>query len=306
MSILASIGNTPLLSFERLRSRNKNVEIYAKAEWFNPGGSVKDRAALNMIREGEKTGQLTRDKIILDSTSGNTGIAYAMIGAVLGYKVCLVLPENANIERKKILASYGADIIYSSPFEGSDGAQVLAKKIYQENPDIYFLPGQYDNEANWQAHYNTTGPEIIRQTGGRVTHFIAGVGTSGTVMGTGRYLKEQNSRIKVYGLEPDSPMHGLEGLKHIATSIVPGIYDRKVLDDSIFVSTEAAYEWEHRLAKEEGLLVGHSGGAAMCGAMELADKLDKGVIVTVFPDSGDRYLSTVMWEQPKSNHSYSI
>jgi cysteine synthase B len=305
-SILNRIGNTPLFDVSDMYTGPGNVKIYAKAEWFNPGGSVKDRPALNMVEEGERSGELTPDKIIIDSTSGNTGIAYAMIGAAKGYKVTLVIPENANIERKKILDLYGADIIFSSPFEGSDGAFELCHKIYQAEKDKYFLPGQYENPNNWKAHYNGTGPEIVKQTDGTVTHFIAGLGTSGTMMGTGRYLKEYNSDIRIIGLEPDNAMHGIEGLKHMASSLKPGIYDPSILDDVHFVSTECAYNMSHELAKKKGMLVGHSSGAALCAALDLAGQIKEGVIVTVFPDGGDRYLSMVLWEKQKSVESYTI
>lgn len=305
-SILDRIGNTPLFDVSDFYTGPGNVKIYAKAEWFNPGGSVKDRPAFNMLAEGEREGKLTPDKIIIDSTSGNTGIAYAMIGAAKGYKVTLVIPENANIERKKILDLYGADIIFSSPFEGSDGAFHLCQKIYEEEKDKYFLPGQYENPNNWKAHYNGTGPEIVKQTEGTLTHFIAGLGTSGTIMGTGRYLKEYNPDIKVIGLEPDNAMHGIEGLKHMDSSLKPGIYDPSILDDIHFVSTECAYMMSHDLAKKKGMLVGHSSGAALCAALSLAEQIKEGVIVTVFPDGGDRYLSMVLWEQQKRVESYTI
>ena len=287
---MAKVGNTPLLPVRRLLKKDK-VRIYAKAEWFNPGGSVKDRAALRMIEDGEKSGRLTRNKIILDSTSGNTGIAYAMIGAYKGYRVRLVIPSNVCAERKKILQSYGAEIVYSSPFEGSDGALRLVRRIYGEAPEKYFMPAQYDNPSNWRAHYDTTGPEIIEQTQGRLTHFIAGLGTSGTVMGTGRRLKEFNPEIQVWSIQPDSSFHGIEGLKHMPSSIKPGIYDPGWLDGNIGVSTEDAYHYANLLASEEGYLAGHSAGAALKGALQLAEQIEEGIIVTIFPDGGDRYLS---------------
>ena len=291
--ILKQIGNTPLIRIKCLESSiPKDVEIYAKAEWFNPGGSVKDRAALRMIEDGERSGKLTKDKIILDSTSGNTGIAYAMIGAVKGYKVELVMPENVTEERKKIVTAYGSKIIFSDPLEGSDGAQLLAQEIYRKNPDKYFMPSQYTNPSNPLAHYYTTAPEIIAQTNGRVTHFVAGIGTSGTLMGTGRGLKEFNKDIKIYAVEPDSPLHGLEGLKHMKSSIVPTIYDENFPDGKIYVNTDDAYKIVRRLALEQGLLVGHSSGAALKGAIEVAKRINSGVIVTIFPDGGDRYLSS--------------
>lgn len=290
-SLLKCIGNTPLLKVGQWGE----VEIYAKAEWLNPGGSVKDRAALWMIEDGERTGQLTKDKIILDATSGNTGIGYALIGAVKGYEVMLVMPENASEERKKILRAYGAQMRFTDPLEGSDGAIVEARRLYQENPDRYFYPDQYNNPANPRAHYETTGPEIIRQTQGRVTHFVAGMGTAGTIMGVGQRLKEYKANIKVIGVEPDSGFHGIEGLKHMETAIVPGIYSEDLLDGKIQVSTEEAYEMVRRLAREKGLLVGQSSGAAMAAALEVARKIKRGVIVTIFADSGSRYLSTSLW-----------
>lgn len=290
-SLLKCMGNTPLLKVGQWGE----VEIYAKAEWFNPGGSVKDRAALWMIEDGEQTGQLTRDKIILDATSGNTGIGYALIGAIKGYEVLLVMPENASEERKKLLRAYGAQVRFTDPLEGSDGAIVEARRLYQENPNRYFYPDQYNNPANPRAHYETTGPEILRQTQGRVTHFVAGVGTAGTIMGVGQRLKEYNPNIKVIAVEPDSGFHGIEGLKHMATAIVPGIYNEDFLDGKIQVSTEDAYEMARWLAREKGLLVGQSSGAAMAAALEVARKIKRGVIVTIFPDSGSRYLSTSLW-----------
>ncbi|MBI3078394.1 MAG: pyridoxal-phosphate dependent enzyme [Deltaproteobacteria bacterium] len=293
-SILDLIGNTPLIRLTRVtRGLQPRVEVYAKAEWFNPGGSVKDRPALWMIEDGEKTGQLTRDKVILDATSGNTGIAYALVGAVKGYQVELVLPANATLERKKILRAYGARAVYSNPLEGSDGAQRLARQRYEAAPERYFMPNQYANAANPLAHYETTGPEIFAQTGGRVTHFVAGIGTSGTLMGTGRRLREYNPGIQVIAVEPDASLHGLEGLKHMPSSIRPLIYDETFPDRIIPVKTETAYELAEQLSQEEGLLVGHSAGAALVGALAVARDLQEGVVVAIFPDSGDRYLSTV-------------
>jgi len=290
-SILSRIGNTPLLKIESLSQELKRVEVYAKAEWFNPGGSVKDRAALMMLREAERSGRLTKDKIILEPTSGNTGIALAMISSVVGYRIEIVLPENASEERKKILKAYGAKIHFSSPFEGSDGAIRLARKIYQENLGKYFMPDQYNNPANVKAHYETTGVEIFHQTEGRLTHFVAAIGTSGTLMGTGKRLREYNKNIQIVAVEPDEPLHGIEGLKHMATSIVPGIYDEKFADMKICVNTNQAYEMARRMALEEGLFIGHSAGAALVGALELGKQLAEGVIVTILPDSGERYLS---------------
>ncbi len=294
--LLRQIGNTPLLRIHRLAEAYPHVEIYAKAEWFNPGGSVKDRPALYMVRDAILTGRLRPGKVLLDSTSGNTGIAYAMIGAALGFPVELCLPENASLERKRLIAAYGARIHWTDPLESSEGARVVARQLFEQNPEKYFMPDQYNNPANPLAHYETTGPEIVRQTEGRVTHFLAGIGTSGTLMGTGRYLKAYNPNIKVYAVEPDNPMHGLEGLKHMATAMVPGIYDDSWLDGKFPVQSEDAYRMVSRLAREEGILVGASGGAALWAALELAKRIESGVIVTVFPDSGARYLSTALWD----------
>jgi cysteine synthase B len=291
-NILQTIGKTPLLRLHKVTKHIKNnVEIYAKLEKYNPGGSVKDRAAYQMIKDAEEAGLLTEDKTILDSTSGNTGIAYAMIGAVKGYSVKIVLPRNASTERKKIISAFGAEIVYSSEFEGSDGAIKVAREIYNRNPDQYYMPDQYNNPSNWRAHYLTTGPEIIEQTKGKITHFIASVGTSGTIMGTGRALKEINPDIRVISIQPDDAMHGIEGLKHIESSIVPGIYDSNFPDETIFVNTEKAYDLVKEITMIEGLPVGHSSGAALAGALEIAEKIKEGVIVIIFPDGGDRYLS---------------
>lgn len=288
-SVLKSIGNTPLIRMNNLGRELKDIEIYAKAEWRNAGGSVKSRPALKMIEDGEKSGKLTKDKIILDSTSGNTGIAYALIGKIKGYKVKLVMPANVCKERKGLMADfYGAEIVTSSPFEGSDGAIILARKIYSENPALYFMPDQYNNDSNWKAHYETTANEIWDQTKGRVTHFLAGIGTGGTIMGNTRRLKELNPEIQCYAVEPAEELHGLEGLKHMASSIVPGIYKEEELDGKISVYTEDSYTMVERLEREEGILVGHSAAAAMVGALELASRVKKGVIVTIFPDSCER------------------
>jgi len=289
-TVLDLIGNTPLVRIGKLAKDLENVIICAKAEWLNPGGSVKDRAALRMIEEGERSGLLTRDKILLDSTSGNTGVAYALIGNVKGYKVELVVPSNIGREKKTMMLAYGAKLTLSDPLQGSDGAQVLANEIYESDPERYFIPCQYNNPANWLAHYETTAVEIMRQTGGKVTHFIAGVGTSGTLMGTGKRLKEFDRNIQVYSIEPEESLHGIEGLKHLETSIVPQIYDDSLLDGKIFVRTDDAYEMSRLLTKEEGILVGYSSGAALKGALELAKRIEKGLIVTVFPDGGGRYL----------------
>jgi len=288
-SLLTLIGNTPLVQIKQMTKHLRGVRIFAKAEWLNPGGSVKDRAALRIIEEGERSGKLTRDKIILDSTSGNTGIAYAMISAMRGYRVQLVVPANISEERKKALEAYGVKLIFTDPVLGSDGALVEAGRIYEAHPDLYFKGDQYNNPANWQAHYETTGPEIIRQTDGEITHFVAGVGTGGTLIGTGRRLKEHSPRIKLFGVQPDNGFHGIEGLKHIETAIRPGIYDDTILEGTLFVKTEDAFEMAHRLAREEGLWVGPSSGAAFWASLKLAESIDWGVLVTIFPDGGARY-----------------
>jgi S-sulfo-L-cysteine synthase (O-acetyl-L-serine-dependent) len=295
-SVLDLIGDTPLLQIPKLaEGLPSDVRIYAKLEGLNPGGSVKDRPALKMVQEGIRAGRLTPEKTILDSSSGNTGIALAMIGCVLGYPVELVIPANVSRERKQIIYAYGAKIVYSDPLEGSDGAIRLCRKLLEENPDRYFKPDQYFNPMNSQAHYETTGPEIYRQTQETITHFIAGIGTGGTIMGTGQYLKERNPAIKVIAVEPDDALHGLEGLKHMASSIVPGIYHEEELDDKIAVSTEDAYAMVYRLSQEEGVLVGQSSGAALFATLKLARKLRAATLVTVFPDFGDKYLSTNLW-----------
>ena len=291
-SLLAHIGNTPLIQIRKLTGHLRGVQIFAKAEWLNPGGSVKDRTALRIIEDGEQSGKLTRDKIILDSTSGNTGIAYAMIGAIKGYRVELVVPANVTEERKETLEAYGAKVLYTNPLTGSDGALVEAERMYRENPQNYFKGDQYNNPSNLQAHYESTGPEILHQRRGRITHFVASVGTSGTLMGTGRRLKEYNPKIKIFGVQPDSGFHGIEGLKHMETAIRPGIYEKDILNGTFFVKTEDAYEMAARLSKEEGLWVGPSSGAAFWASLKLAESIDRGMIVTIFPDSGGRYLST--------------
>ena len=289
------VGNTPLLKMRNLTVAG--VEIYAKAEWFNPGGSVKDRPALSMILEGERSGKLTPDKIILDATSGNTGIAYAWIGAARGYRVKLALPQNASDERKRILRAYGVELVLTNPLEGSDGAIREARRLYAENPDLYFYSDQYNNDANWRAHYETTALEIWNQTAGRITHFVAGLGTSGTFVGTSRRLKELNPEIQCISFQPDSPFHGLEGMKHMATAIVPGIYDATIADENYEISTEEAHEYARLLGKREGLLVGVSAAASMACAMKVAEKSKQGVVVTIFSDSADKYLSERFWEE---------
>ena len=294
-SIIDLIGNTPLIKLNQFSDLSSDKKIYIKAEWFNPGGSIKDRAALSMIKEGIKKGSLTKEKTIMDSSSGNTAIAYAMIGSALGFKVELVTPENINIERKKTLEAYGAKIIYSSPFEGSDGAILEARKLARNFPDKYFMPDQYNNTANPLAHYQTTGPEIWDQTNGEITHLISGIGTSGTVMGTGRYLKSMNEKIKIVGVQPDEPLHGLEGLKHIPSSIVPGIYNEKELDILYNANTEKSYLIMEKLMQLEGMFVGHSGGAVVLSALEILRESDAANIGCVIPDGGYRYLSGGVW-----------
>jgi cysteine synthase B len=294
------IGNTPLIRFERTGREYPNVEICAKAEWFNPGGSVKDRAAYSMIRDGERRGALRPGKVILDATSGNTGIAYAMIGAALGYKVKLCLPSSASPERKQILAAYGVEIVYTPGDEATDGAIRRVREIYNADPGKYFYPDQYSNPANPAAHYATTAPEIWEQTQGRITHFVAGLGTSGTFVGTTRRLKELNPKIRCISMQPDSGFHGLEGLKHMPTNLVPAIYDPNLADENMEVRTEDAQQMARRLAREEGILVGVSAGAALWASLEVARRLPKSeraVIVTVFPDSGEKYLSDRFWSE---------
>jgi cysteine synthase B len=296
-SILQRIGNTPLIRIRHLEKEFRHITFYAKAEWFNPGGSVKDRPALRMIEEAERTGELTVEKIILDSTSGNTGIAYALIGAAKGYRVKLVMPENVNEERREIVKAFGAEVVFTPALEGSDGAIREARRLHLESPGVYFMPDQYNNPFNWRAHFDGTGPEILDQTHGEVTHFVAGIGTSGTLMGTGRFLKRHNRDIRVIAAEPDDALHGLEGLKHMASSIVPGIYDPSVYDEKVSVPTEAAYELAHDLARSEGLLVGNSSGAAVYAARQVARETSEGVVVMVFPDGGDRYLSSGLYRR---------
>ncbi|MFB3923992.1 MAG: PLP-dependent cysteine synthase family protein [Terriglobia bacterium] len=296
-NVLELIGNTPLLRIERLGASFPEIEFYAKAEWENPGGSVKDRPAMNIIREAERAGLLNKDKVLIDSTSGNTGIAYAMIGAARGYRVRLCMPSNVSLERKRILKAYGAEIVYTDPMEGSDGAIRKVREMAAENPQLFFYANQYDNPANWRAHFLTTGEEIFAQTEGRVTHFVAGLGTSGTFVGTARKLKQLNSKIRCISFQPDSPFHGLEGMKHMATAIVPGIYDPTVADQDVEISTEEAYAMTLRLAREEGLLAGISAGAAMVAALRVANMIKRGVIVTIFPDAGDKYLSERFWDE---------
>jgi cysteine synthase B len=291
------VGNTPLVRLSHITAHlPPTVEVYAKAEWFNPSGSVKDRPALNIIRTAEASGELTPDKVLLDSTSGNMGIAYATLGAALGYRVRLVMPENASPERVSILRALGAEFSLSSPLEGSDGAIREARALAAAEPNRYFYANQYNNPANWQAHFYSTGPEIISQTDARVTHFVAGLGTSGTFTGTGRALRAFNPDIRLIAFQPDSPFHGLEGLKHMASAIVPAIYDSTLADENLEVSTEAAHVMVRRLAREEGLFVGISAGSAAVAALRVAEQLSSGVVVTVFPDAGYKYVSERFWK----------
>jgi cysteine synthase B len=299
--LLATVGNTPLIRLDKIARQFPGIEILGKAEFYNPGGSVKDRPALNMILDGERSGKLNHQRTVLDATSGNTGIAYAMIGAVRGYKIKLVLPANASMERKRIMKAYGADMVFSDAAEGSDGAIRLCREIYNADPDIYFYPDQYNNPANWKAHYETTGPEILEQTGGRITHFVAGLGTSGTFTGVTRRLRRDMPSVKCYSAQPGSGFHGIEGLKHMPTAIVPGIYDDTLADGNLWLETEDAYSMVRRLAREEGLLVGISSGANVVAALRLGrERYDAGhtaVIVTIFSDSADKYLSEQFWDE---------
>ncbi|HXK04339.1 MAG TPA: cysteine synthase family protein [Verrucomicrobiae bacterium] len=299
--LLDTIGNTPLIRLEKIPRDFPGVEIYGKAEYFNPGGSVKDRAAKNMVLEGERSGKLNHNRTILDSTSGNTGIAYAMIGANRGYKVKLVLPANASQERKRILKAYGAEMLFSDAGEGSDGAIRLCRRIYMEDPDRYFYPDQYNNSANWKAHFETTGPEIIKQTNGAITHFVAAMGTSGTFTGTTKRLRRDLPDVKCWSAQPSSGFHGLEGLKHMPTAIRPGFYDDTLADGNLWIETEDAYRMVRRLAREEGLLVGISSGcnvhAATMLARELSARGESATIVTILCDSAEKYLSEHFWDE---------
>jgi len=300
--LLQLIGNTPLIRMERIAADLPGSEIYGKAEFFNPGGSVKDRAALNMILEGERTGKLTKDRIILDSTSGNTGIAYAMIAAYKGYKVKLCLPKNASMERKHVLQAYGAEMVLTDPGQGSDGAILACREIYNSDPDRYFYPDQYNNPSNWKAHYNGTALEILAQTDRRITHFVACMGTSGTFMGNSRRLHQELPHVKCISAQPSSGFHGLEGLKHMPTAIVPGIYDPNAADGNIWIETEDAYAMCRRIAREEALLVGISSGANLVAARAVGKQLveagESGVIVTVLCDGAYKYLSESFWNDP--------
>jgi len=302
----AHVGNTPLLPLRRLspstalrtsRELSPRVQVFAKAEWFNPGGSIKDRPALNIIQTALADGDLGNGKRLLDSTSGNMGISYATFGAALGIPITLAIPASASSERMSILRALGAELILTDPLEGSDGAIIKARELAAERPDLYWYANQYNNPANWEAHYKSTGPEILSQTDARVTHFVAGLGTSGTLMGTGRYLREQLPHVKIISIQPDDSFHGLEGLKHMPTAIKPGIYDESLAESNLEVQTEAAHEMVKRLAREEGMFVGISSGAAAVAALRVASELDEGVVVTVFPDAGYKYLSDKsLWE----------
>jgi cysteine synthase B len=297
--IIKLVGNTPLLRVRVFEREFPDVEVYAKAEWFNPGGSVKDRAALAMIEDGERRDALTSNRTIIDSTSGNTGIAYALVGAAKGYRVKLVMPGNVSAERKALVSAYGAEIVYSDAGEGSDGAIRMVRDIVSLSPDEYFYPDQYSNPANPRAHYDGTAVEILEQTAGRITHFVAGLGTTGTFVGTSRRLKEHDPSIRTIAVQPEDSFHGLEGLKHIPTAILPRIWDPTVADEVWGCPTEPAYDLARQVARSEGLLVGHSSGAALWAVRKLAATLRQGVLVTVFPDSGDRYLSTGLYGRKK-------
>jgi cysteine synthase B len=294
-SVVDLIGRTPLVRLPKFEREVPGVELYAKAEFLNPGGSVKDRAAARMIAEGEASGALRPGLTIVDATSGNTGIAYAMVGAAKGYAVKLCLPQNASPERKLILRAFGVELVLTDPLQGTDGAIREVRRLVAEDPGRYFYPDQYSNDANWRAHFETTGPEIIEQTGGRLTHFVAGLGTSGTFIGTGRALRRFNPAIRLISFQPDSPFHGLEGLKHMASAMVPAIYDASLADEDFGVSSEDAYRYVRRLAREEGLLVGISSGAALAATMVVARRLELGVVVTVFPDGAEKYFSETFW-----------
>jgi S-sulfo-L-cysteine synthase (O-acetyl-L-serine-dependent) len=308
-AVLAGIGNTPLLPLDSLlhhlphraaNGRPANVQLFGKAEWYNPGGSVKDRAAASIVAEARRSGKLASGKILLDSTSGNTGIAYAMLGAALGFPVTLCVPQNVSPERKRILQAYGANIIYTDPGEGSDGAIKIARQLAERHPDLYYYADQYSNDANWRAHYETTANEIWQQTQGRITHFVAMLGTTGTFVGTTRRLKELNPRIQCISLQPDSAFHGIEGAKYLPSAIVPRIYDASLADQNLEIVTEAAHAMARRMAREQGLLVGVSAAAALVGSLQVAEGLkihQRATIVTILSDSGEKYLSEKFWHE---------
>ncbi len=298
-SILELVGNTPLVELNKSLPediKNKNVKIYAKLESYNPGGSVKDRPATRMIVEAIQSGKLTKDKVIIDATSGNTGIALAMVGTALGYQVELAMPSNVSEERKRIIKAFGAKIHFTNPLESTDGAIIYVRKLVEKYPDKYYYIDQYNNDANWKAHFDSTAVEIWNQTEGKITHFIAGIGTGGTVMGTGRRLKIYNPDIQVIGVQPDSPFHGIEGLKYIETSIKPGIFDENRLDRTMFIGTDIAYQRARDLSKLEGIFVGQSSGAAFEAAIKIAREIDEGVIVFICPDGGEKYLTTALYD----------
>jgi len=297
VSIIDLIGRTPLVRLRAFGADLPGIELYAKAEFQNPGGSVKDRAAASILREARRAGRLREGVTILDATSGNTGIAYAMISAAHGYRLKLCMPANVTPERTRTLKAFGAELVLTDPMEGTDGAIREARRLFAADPQHYYYADQYNNDANWRAHYDTTGPEIIEQTEGRITHFVAGLGTSGTFMGVGRRLREFNPDVQLVSVQPDSPMHGVEGLKHMETAIRPGIYDDTLADEDVRVATERAYSFTRRLASEEGMLVGVSSGAALVAALDLAERVGEGVIVMVFPDSGTRYLTERFWDR---------
>src|SRR5436190_11530140 len=294
-SVLDMIGRTPLVRLHQFERETPGVELYAKAEWQNPGGSVKDRAAARMILDGEASGQLTAGRTILDATSGNTGIAFAMVGAARGYQVRLCLPDNASPERKLILRAFGAELVLTSPLESTDGAIREARRLYAESPGTYFYPDQYSNDGNWRAHYDTTAPEIIEQTAGSLTHFVAGLGTSGTFVGTARRLRQFSASIKLISFQPATAFHGLEGLKHMESAIVPPIYDPSIADEDLRVESEDAFDMVRRLAREEGVMAGISSGAAISAVLQVARNLSSGIIVTVCPDGAEKYLTEKFW-----------
>lgn len=298
-SVLELVGNTPLVKLDRSVPediKKKNIEIYAKLESYNPGGSVKDRPATRMIVDAIKSGKLTKDKVIIDATSGNTGIALAMVGTALGYQVELAMPSNVSEERKRIIKAFGAKIHFTNPLESTDGAIIFVRKLVEKNPDKYYYIDQYNNDSNWKAHFESTAVEIWNQTEGRITHFVAGIGTGGTVMGTGRRLKIYNPDIQVIGVQPDSPFHGIEGLKYIETSIKPGIFDENRLDRTMFIGTDIAYERARQLSRLEGIFVGQSSGAAYEAAIRIAREIEEGVIVFICPDGGEKYLTTALYD----------
>jgi len=298
-SILELVGNTPLVELSRSLPediKKKNVKIYAKLESYNPGGSVKDRPATRMIVEAINSGKLTKDKVIIDATSGNTGIALAMVGTALGYQVELAMPANVSEERKRIIKAFGAKIYFTNPLESTDGAIIYVRKLVEKYPEKYYYIDQYNNDANWKAHFDSTAVEIWNQTEGKITHFVAGIGTGGTVMGTGRRLKIFNPDIQVIGVQPDSPFHGIEGLKYIETSIKPGIFDENRLDRTIFIGTDIAYQRARELSRLEGIFVGQSSGAAYEAAIKVAREIDEGVIVFICPDGGEKYLTTALYD----------